>query len=72
MRAVVARTKKRAGKKPIDWFRIKRLMLKSFTGGGLTSEELDEIQAAYKAAPKQYSKLHAEVKAAEVARLRSM
>ncbi len=69
---MVARTKKRAGSKPVDWFRIKRLMRQSFAGGGLSAEEQSVVDAAYKADPKHYSKLHGEVKAAEVARLRSM
>ena len=54
----------------IDWSRIERLMLKSFTGGGLSEDEQRQVEAAHKASPKEYGERHAIIVQDEVARKR--
>ena len=52
----------------IDWDKVERLMLRSFTGGGLTEEEQKLVQAAYKADPKEYGERNHRVRGDEIKR----
>jgi len=54
----------------IDWSKIEKLMLKSFTGGGLSEDEQRQVGAAHKTAPKEYGERHARIVQDEVARKR--
>jgi hypothetical protein len=54
----------------IDWNKIERLMLKSFTGGSLTEDEQRQVAAAHKASPKEYREHHARIVNDEVVRKR--
>lgn len=55
-------------KPTVEWSKIERLMLQSFTGGGLTEDEQSTVQRAHKADPKGYSERHARIVREEVAR----
>ena len=59
-------------KADINWYRIRELMRRSITGQALRDDETQAIMAAHQADPKRYAKEHAEVKAEEVERIRSM
>lgn len=45
----------------IDWSKVFALRCKSKSGHGLTPEEMRLVEAAYKADPKRYGALNAEV-----------
>ena len=53
---------------PINWSAVERLMLKSFTGGGLTEDEQRTVQRAHGADPKGYAERHSRIVREEVAR----
>jgi len=55
-------------KPTVEWSKIERLMLKSFTGGGLTEDEQKMVQRAHKADPKGYGERHSQIVRKEVAR----
>jgi hypothetical protein len=55
-------------KPTVEWSAVERLMLKSFTGGGLTEGEQSTVQRAHKADPKGYSERHSRIVCEEVAR----
>jgi len=59
-----------ARQKPIDWYRIKQLVLKSFTGRGMTEDETRECHDAMTRAPEEYSERSRLVREAERQRIR--
>jgi hypothetical protein len=57
-------------KPTVEWSTVERLMLKSFTGGGLTEAEQRTVYAAFNADPKGYSERHTRIVRDEVERRR--
>lgn len=55
-------------RQPVEWSKVDGLMLKSFTGGGLTESEQATVQAAFLAEPAEYGKRHTRIVRDEVAR----
>lgn len=56
---------------PIDWLRIERFMLRAFRGETLTPAEAKLIEEAFTRDPKEYGRRSKEVRAQEIARIRS-
>lgn len=52
--------------RPINWERIERLMLRSFTGSGITDQEQADLQEAFERARDRYAALHATVRDTEI------
>lgn len=50
----------------VDWGRVERLMLKSFTGGGLTDPELLFLQGAFELDRDRYAALSRSVRHEEI------
>ena len=56
----------------VDWIRVERLMLKSFTGGGVTPEEQEFLEGAWKLDKTRYAALSRSVRRKEIEERRRM
>jgi hypothetical protein len=57
---------------PIDWLRVERLCLQSFTGGRLTDDEMTYLHDALRREPEEYIRRTHAVRDEERNRMRSL
>lgn len=58
--------------KPVDWRLIKSLCLRSFTGGGLSTDEQAVLEDAFRRFPEEYRAQTAAVRDEERARIKML
>ena len=58
--------------KLVNWELVERLCLRSFTGSGLSEEEMKVLQDAYKSNPQEYKLRTEEIRHQERARIKMM
>lgn len=56
----------------VDWMKVERLVLKSFTGSELSQSELSYLQLAYYSEPEEYKIRSSQIRESERSKIRSL